>query len=77
MFVPFSVPSGSFSTPLGSPKYNPPVSSLTTRRSTPSMTSPFNVEASIRDLNILTGRRFAKRAISFLSVSSALSGLIE
>ena len=60
--------------PLGVPKYIPPVSSLTTIRSTFFMISFLKELAFNSDLLIFTGLIFAKRFNSDLSLSKPVSG---
>ena len=61
--------------PLGSPKYIPPVSSLTINISRSRTFSCFSEEESLKYLERIAGLRFAKRSSSDLKPSKALSGL--
>ena len=63
--------------PLGSPKYIPPVSSLTIIISKPETISGFKLDASTNCLKQIAGLRFANNFNSFLNFKSALSGLFE
>ena len=63
--------------PLGSPKYIPPVSSLTIIISSPETISGFKLEASTNCLKQIAGLKFAKSLSSFLNFNNALSGFLE
>ena len=63
--------------PLGSPKYIPPVSSLTIIMSNPDTISGFKLDASTSCLKQIAGLRLANNFSSFLNFKSALSGLFE
>ena len=58
-----------------SPKYIPPVNSLTQRKSAPSTSSFLRGLLCTRALNVSTGRRLAKSPSFFLIASSPCSGL--
>ena len=57
-----------------SPKYMPPVSSRTQRKSAPSTSSVFRGDFPTRDLKVSTGRRLAKRPSFFRMARSPCSG---
>ena len=63
--------------PLGSPKYIPPVSSLTIIMSKPETISGFKVDASTNCLKHIAGLKLAKSFNSFLNFRRALSGFLE
>ena len=77
MFIPFLSPFSIGLIPLGSPKYIPPVSSLTIIISKPETISGFKVEASTNCLKHIAGLKFAKSFNSFLNFKRALSGFLE
>ena len=63
--------------PLGSPKYIPPVNSLTIIISRPSIISFFNADASTRAGKHIAGRRLANKSKSFLNLKRPASGLFS
>ena len=77
VLIPFLSPFSIGLIPLGSPKYIPPVNSLTIMISKPETISGFNVEASTNCLKHIAGLKLANSFNSFLSFKSALSGFLE
>ena len=77
VLIPFLSPFSIGLIPLGSPKYIPPVNSLTIIISSPETTSGFRVEASTNCLKQIAGLKLAKSFNSFLSFNNALSGFLE
>ena len=60
---------------LGSPKYIPPVNSLTINRSKPSIISFLRLEAPDVSLKQIDGLKFAKNFKSDLNLNNPFSGL--
>ena len=77
MFTPFLSPFSIGLIPLGSPKYTPPVNSLTIKISKPDTISGFKVEAFTNCSKHIAGLKLAKSFSSFLSFKRALSGFFE
>ena len=77
MFTPLLSPFSIGLIPLGSPKYIPPVNSLTIIISNPDTISGLRLEASTNCLKQIAGLRLANSFSSFLNFKSALSGLLE
>ena len=62
--------------PLGSPKYIPPVNSLTKSMSKSDTSSGFKLDASTNCLKHIAGLKFANNFNSFRSFNNALSGFL-
>ena len=77
VLIPFLSPFSMGLIPLGSPKYIPPVNSLTIIMSNPDTISGFKLDASTSCLKQMAGLRLANNFSSFLNFKSALSGLFE
>ena len=77
MLIPFLSPLSIGLIPLGSPKYIPPVNSLTIIMSKPDTISGFNVDASTNCSKQIAGLKLANNFNSFLSFNKALSGFFE
>ncbi len=77
VFIPTFVPSDSSSMPLGSPKYIPPVNSLSIIISKPETISFFKLDASANASNTIAGLKFANNPNSFLNFSNPRSGFSE
>ena len=77
MLIPFLSPLSIGLIPLGSPKYIPPVSSLTIIISRPETISGLRVDASTNCLKHIAGLKFANSFNSFLNFNNALSGFFE
>ena len=65
-----------FSTPLGSPKYIPLVSSLMIIISRSDIISSFRLDAETKASKTIAGLKFANKSSSFLIFSKPLSGLL-
>ena len=63
--------------PLGSPKYMPPVSSLTIKRSKSDTNSFLIVEAETKYLDKIAGLKLAKKSYSALILNNPFSGFFS